>query len=207
MTTYGQFFNPKEPDNRKVVAFLAILTFILFAWIFGGILSGCNSVKKSTDIHISKKDSTGYQKVDSSVTQKNDLKLDSGGVKQWERETVIEYYPDGFYRQDSGFVGQNDPSHPIYRSTEYEDGKVKVKAGPIKKLTIRTKGKDSAAVKLIDQGKKKAEVKKEQAIELSKFDKSKSIQKETYRSSPVIWIVLGLIAIIVAGLFIYKRFR
>lgn len=201
MTTYGQFYNPKEPDNRKAIALLAMAAFILLAWIFGGILSGCNSVKKSTDTHISKTDSSTSAKIDSLATEKRDFKVDSSGVKQWERETVIEYYPDGFYRQDSGFTGQ------IYRPTEYQDGKVKIKAGLIKKLTIRTKGKDSAAVKVVDLGEKKTDLTKEQGTELSKFDKSKTSQKETSRSSPVIWIVLGFVAIIVAGIFILKRFR
>jgi len=203
MATYGQFYNPKEPDNRKAIALLAMAAFILLAWIFGGILSGCNSVKKSTDTHISKTDSSTSAKIDSFATEKRDLKVDSSGVKQWERETVIEYFDNQIYRADSTIYAGNQL---IYRPSEYSDGRVKVQTGPIRKITIRSKGKDSTVVKLIDQGEKAVDLKKASASDLSKFDKTKNVQKESTRSSPVVLIVLGTVAI--GGLFlflIYKR--
>lgn len=195
MATYGQFYNPKEPDHRKVIALLAMAAFILLAWIFAGILSGCNSVKKSTDTHISKTDSSTSAKVDSAASEKRDLKVDSSGVKQWERETIIEYFDRSYYWPDSG----------IYRPSEYLDGRIKVHTGPIQKITIRSKGKDSTVVKLTDQGEKEVSLKKQSESDLSNFDKSKNTQKQSARSSPVIWIVLGVVAI--AGLFSYLLFK
>ncbi len=201
MTTYGQFYNPKGPDHRKAIALIAMAVFILLAWL----LSGCNSVKKSTDIHIGKLDSSSSAKVDSLATEKRDLKVDSSGVKQWERETVIEYFDNSIYRDDSTIYAGN---HLIYRPSEYSDGRVKVQTGQIRKITIRSKGKDSTVVKLLDQGEKAVDLKKASEAELTKFDKTKNVKKQSTRSSPVIWIVAGFVAIGALSLFIiYKRIK
>ncbi len=196
MSTLQKFYNPEPPSNKWPNIILFICAAILFVWIFF-CLTSCNSVKKSTDININKVDSSSKVKIDSTVQEKKDISVDSSTLKTWDKETTIEFEKPEISKSD-------DTATYTFPINGYEDGLTKVK-GRIKSITIREKSKDSTNLKKSDNLQKETNWTKNVQTDLSKKDKSKETNKESKRSSPVIWIVLG--AVIVASIVIYAAYK
>lgn len=185
MSTYGQFYNPKKPDNRMV---LLILGFTI-AFILCMIFIGCNSVKKATDTHISKVDSSTTERIDSTSKSENNTVETIQTLKTWDKETVVEFNKDSLNNAYSDLVSKN-PWWVI------EDGKIQIDGSRVKSITTRSKGKDSSTTILKDLSKSSVEVKKEANTAVKTFDKAKTKTKETERSSAAIFIVLGALILL-----------
>lgn len=184
---------------RKDISLLAMAAFVLFAWV----LSGCNSVKKSTDTHISKTDSIRSEKVDSAASSKKETKADFINRKEWDNELTVKF-DDGAIREFRPFNLSMFGWQQVTNQTI--DAGSLVELTGVKELIYRSNGNDSTATHKIDNSINRVDLKKVSASELSKFDKTKKVNKKGTRSSPVIWIVLGIVTI--GGLFlflIYKR--
>ena len=212
MSTYGQFYNPKEPDNRIKILVLSLAAAILISILF----SRCNSVKTATDIKISKLDSSSILKVDSSSNQKNDITFDNHSLKFWDKESVIEFWPwqnAKIGKSSLGIIGLDTLNQAyadqISKVTPYvfiNDGLVELINQNIKSITTRSKGKDSSTSKTIDKSEKSADLKKEANTEVKTYNKDKTKNKESKRISPV-FIAIGLFAGAIIGFFIAHKFR
>lgn len=212
MSTYGQFYNPKEPDNRIKILVLSLAAAILISILF----SRCNSVKTATDIKISKLDSSSILKVDSSSNQKNDITIDNHSLKFWDKESVIEFWPWQKAKIGKSSLGiiSLDTLNQAYadqigKVTPYviiNDGLVELINQNIKSITTRSKGKDSSTSKTIDKSVKSTDLKKEANSEVKTYNKDKTKNKESKRISPVIFAI-GFFAAAVIGFLIAHKFR
>ncbi|MDO8995560.1 MAG: hypothetical protein Q7U77_02960 [Sediminibacterium sp.] len=208
MSTYGQFYNPKEPDNRIKILVSSLAAAILISILF----SRCNSVKTATDIKISKLDSSSILKVDSSSNQKNDITFDNNSLKFWDKESVIEFWPwqnAKIGKSSLGNIGLdklNQAYADQYNNVIINDGFIELINQNIKSITTRSKGKDSSTSKTIDKSEKSADLKKEANTEVKTYNKDKTKNKESKRISPV-FIAIGLFAGAVIGFFIAHKFR
>lgn len=208
MSTYGQFYNPKEPDNRIKILVLSLVAAILISILF----SRCNSVKTATDIKISKLDSSSILKVDSSSNQKNDITIDNHSLKFWDKESVIEFWPwqnAKIGKSSLGIIGLdtlNQTYTDQFNNVIINDGFIELINQNIKSITTRSKGKDSSTSKKIDKSEMSSDLKKEANAEVKTYNKDKTKNKESKRLSPVI-IVIGLFVAAVIGFFIAHKIR
>lgn len=208
MSTYGQFYNPKEPDNRIKILVLSLAAAILISIVF----SRCNSVKTATDIKINKLDSSSILKVDSSSNQKNDINIDNHSLKFWEKESVIEFWPwqnAKIGKSSLGIIGLdtlNQAYADQYNNVIINDGFIELINQNIKSITTRSKGKDSSTSKTIDKSEMITDLKKEANTDVKTYNKDKTKNKESKRISPV-FIAIGLFAGAVIGFFIAHKFR
>lgn len=210
MNTYGQFYNPKQPDNKSI---LLILGFIV-AFILCMVFIGCNSVKKATDISISRSDSSSTQKTDSSSVQKNDVTTETKSRKEWDKETVIEFQSWPFAtiggvspkKTDSLNLAYSEHNGTITPWVIVEDGIITVVNKPIKSITTRSKGKDSSSTKTVDKSETATELNKESKSDLKTYHKEKTKTKESKRTSSVLIAFVLLLAAII-GFAIAHKFR
>lgn len=209
MSTYGQFYNPKQPDNRLIYLIIGLVFFGLLSMLF----FGCNSVKKATDIKISKVDSSTVQKVDSSFKLKNDIRTNFESFKTWDKESVIEFWPwknsisfKNALKIDSLNIAYADHMGKVTPYVIINDGDVEVFKMPIKSITTRSKGKDSSSTKTVDKTESTAEVKKEAKSDLKTYDKEKTKNKDSERISPVL-IAFALLLAAVIGFVIAHKLR
>lgn len=209
MTTYGQFYNPKQPDNRLKYLIVGLAIGLAASILF----AGCNSVKKATDLSISKVDSSSTFKSDSSSSHKADVTTETQSKKEWDKETVIEFQSWPFATIGGIAKGVIDSINLAYSEHNgtttpwviIQDGKITVHNKPIKSITTRSKGKDSSSTKTIDKSETATETKKEGKTELKTFDKDKTKGKETKRISPIVFIALGVV--LIASVFFYFLFK
>ena len=209
MTTYGQFYNPKQPDNRLKYLIVGLAIGLAASILF----AGCNSVKKTTDINISKADSSSTFKTDSSSVQKNDVTTETQSKKEWDKETVIEFQSWPFALiggMSKAAIDSINLAYSEHNGTTtpwviIQDGKITVHNKPIKSITTRSKGKDTSSTKTVDKSEIATETNKEGKTELKTFDKDKTKGKETKRTSPIIFIALGVV--LIASVFFYFLFK
>lgn len=207
MSTYGQFYNPKQPDNRLIYLIIGLVFFGLLSMLF----FGCNSVKKATDIKISKVDSSTVQKVDSSFKIKNDIRTNFESFKTWDKESVIEFWPwangkVGITVNDSINLAYADHMGTVTPYITVGDEQITILNKPIKSITTRSKGKYSSSTKKVDKTESTAEVKKEAKSDLKTYDKEKTKNKDSERISPVL-IAFALLLAAVIGFVIAHKLR
>lgn len=182
--------------NYRIPNPLPLILLLLGILLFG--LFSCNTVKKSTDTKISKTDSSSQVKTDSTVQEKKAISFDSSSLKTWDKETTIEFEKPEISKPD-------DTTSYDYRIIGYEDGLTKVK-GRIKSITIREKGMDSSNLKKVENSEKKIDLSKKADAKLSKFDKAKTSNKESFRLSTPLVIGLTVAGILIVFFFLaYKR--
>lgn len=207
MTTYGQYFNPQKPDNRLRAIFLMIL-FLILSLIY---LSGCNSVRKSTDIKISKRDSSSINKVDSTSKIESEVNSVENALKIWDKGTNIIFYPGydipGQLRIKGDSIGED--LKRLYPKGENAliiiNGDEIFVSGPIKSFTTGSKGKDSTYSFKSIKKDSETDLKKESKTEVKSIEKEKSSQKDSHRSSPVMWLAIA--CALISAVFLYFLFR
>ena len=193
MPTYGQFYNPKKPDNRMVLLILGFTVAFILCMLF----IGCNSVKKSTKTEISKSDSSSVQKVDSSAKTETNTTETIKTLKTWDRETVVEFYnKDSMNNTYADFVS-NNPWWVV------EDGKISISGANVKSIVTRLKGKDSGISIVKDLSKSTVNLNKESGTAVKTFEKTKNKEKETARSNTILFAILGAFALVL----LYLKFR
>jgi len=174
------------------------ILFLIALIIYG--LCSCNSVRKSTAVEVNKVDSSSNVKIDSSVSEKKAITVDSATLKTWDKETTIEFEKPEISKPDD----TTDTVYTIYPIIGYEDGLVKVK-GKIRKIVIREKSKDSTKLVKVDNSEKRIDLAKEGETTVVKKEKIKVVGKESKRSSPIIWIVIG--AVLIASVIMYAIYK
>lgn len=194
MSTYGQFYNPKKPDNRL----LWLIIGFTIAFILCMLFIGCNSVKKATDTKISKSDSSTTQSIDSTVKIENNTTEITQTLKTWDKETVIKFRNDSLNDAYADLVSKN-PWWVI------EDGKIQIDGNRVESITTRSKGKDSTSVVTKDLSKSTVDLKKNTNTAVKTFNKAKTSRKETKRSSAFIYIVLGATFLFLIFLYLYFK--
>lgn len=205
MTTYGQYFNPQKPDNRLRAIFLMIL-FLILSLIY---LSGCNSVRKSTDIKISKRDSSSINKVDSTSKIESEVNSVINALKIWDNGSSVNFYPN--YLTTPYKYSEKDSLNKLYQIGKGEpaviifSGDDIIVSGPIKSFTTGSKGKDSTSSFKSEKKGSETDLKKESETEVKSKAKEKSTQKDSQRSSPVMWLAIA--CTLISAVFLYFLFR
>ncbi len=207
MTTYGQYFNPQKPDNRlRAIIFMILLLVLCLIY-----LSGCNSVKKSTDIKINQRDSSSTSKVDSTSKIESEINSVENALKIWDKGTNIIFYPGydipGQLRIKGDSIGED--LKRLYPNGEKAliiiNGDEIIVSGPIKSFTTGSKGKDSTSRMTSEKKESTTDLKKDSETEVKTKEKQKSKSKDSERSSPVIW--LAITCTLISAIFLYFLFR